>query len=56
MTDNSPFDEFFDFDEPDDDLDGFDNKAVDDGFGGFAEYGTAYNGGLGRIRRRFRIR
>ena len=43
MTDNSPFDEFFDFDEPDDDLDGFDGNAVDDGFGGFAEYGTAYS-------------
>lgn len=45
MTDNSPFDEFFDFDEPNDGLDGFDDKAVDDGFGGFAEYGTAYSGG-----------
>lgn len=43
MTDNSPFDEFFDFDEPDDDLYGFDGNAVDDGFGEFAEYGTAYS-------------
>lgn len=42
MPDNSPFDDFFDFDdEPEDNLKDFDK---DDGFGGFAEYGNQYEG------------